>query len=113
MIKGLDEYITEHQKELKPKFSELHDALDGNEPQRDQQGPMFAITACSGTTTKDPPYPVQPPITNEPETSNKVEADKEEEAPEQIPRIISPPSTPPTQPTRVPYPSRLKNKNRK
>lgn len=89
LLKGLKGFIHEQQSELETQFAELHAKLEGdNEPQPNQQGPTFAITTRSGTTTKDPPYPDQSPTTNEPETDG-------ERAPEPtpVPRKTSSPTS--------------------
>ena len=60
MLKGLDDLITDQQNDLRTKFAELNASLSGYiKPQVDQNDPFLAITTRAGTTTKDPPYPVQ------------------------------------------------------
>lgn len=75
----------------------------------DQNDPLLAITTRAGTTTKDPPYPVQQSNVTEPDTSNEEEGNVRDEIPEQPPQATSSPPIPPKQPVKVPYPSRLKN----
>ena len=70
---------------------------------------MLAITTRAGTTTKDPPYPSQHPVAVDPNDPREEEGNVSNKAPEQPPLVTPSPSTPPNQPVRIPFPSRLKN----
>ncbi|PWA91946.1 reverse transcriptase domain-containing protein [Artemisia annua] len=110
LLKGLNELITDQQNDLKTKFTELNAALDSlNKPHVNQKDPLLAITTRAGTKTKDPPYPNQHPITVEPDTPHEEEGNVNDEIPEQHPQATSSLPTPPKQPVRFLYPSRLKN----
>lgn len=70
---------------------------------------MLAVTTRAGTTTKDPPYPSSHPVTIDPNEPHEEESNVSNEAPEHPPLVTPSPSTPPNQPVRIPFPSRLKN----
>jgi hypothetical protein len=69
---------------------------------------MLAITTRSGTTTKDPPHPSSSPITPDPNKPHEEVEDMGIETPNQPPLTTPSQSTPPNQPVRIPFPSRLK-----
>jgi hypothetical protein len=110
LLKGLNDLIIDQQNDIEKKFLELNAALDGHyKPHVNQKDPLLTITTRAGTTTKDPPYLSQYPVTIEPDALHEDEGNVNDEIPEQPPQINSSPPTPPNQPVKVPYPSRLKN----
>lgn len=91
-------------------FDKLNATLDDQDrPSINQNDPLLAVTTRARTTTKDPPYPSSHPITIDPSEPHEEESNVSNEAPEHPPLVTPSPSTPPNQPVRIPFPSRLKN----
>ncbi|GJS80624.1 reverse transcriptase domain-containing protein [Tanacetum coccineum] len=110
--------LDQHRKEIHENFSQILSTI-GKSKALEPEAPTFSITTRSGISTRDPPPPPFPSL-SQPTTTNHVEGTVEKGGPEgEEPSIMQNEETPkspslyhPSKLSNLPFPSRLKKQKK-